>query len=183
MQLRWSLFPEIQTTALLEQEIRELLVLAFPQYSDFFSQNSYRGSAPTHRLVGRLPSNQLVAHLAGGPRQICVNDQAVQIFGIGAVAVHPECQGTGVGREMFTQLRASLRDANIADFGFLECGEHVESFYRRAGFVRLSQPSTSMHHETREWQTYRGPVMALPVRRPIEEWPQGGEIHLQGYDW
>ncbi len=170
-------------SATLESDARHLLVQAFPQHSEFFSSASYRGSVPEYRLLGRDASGVLRAHIECGTRVALVNGEPVNILGIGAVAIHPSYQGQGVGREMFTHLREVACKDKIADFGFLECREEVADFYRRAGFERLTQPCKSMHHETGEWETYHGPVMAMPLLRSMDEWPRDGIVDLQGMSW
>ena len=183
MQFHWAFFPESQMSVPREDEARALLVAAFPQHAEFFEQNSYRGSTPEYRLFGRDDTGALVAHLECGPRVALVGDHQVRILGIGAVAVHPTRQGRGVGREMFAALQNSVVNLAIADYGFLECREAVAEFYRRAGFERIDQPCRSLHHETGESETYHGPVMVLPLRLPMIQWPRNGEVNLQGMSW
>jgi nodulation protein A len=170
-------------SARLESEARELLVTAFPEYAEFFRTTSYRGSIPEHRLFGRDRAGNLVAHLECGPRIALVAEQSVRILGIGAVAIHPAHQGQGLGREMFSRLRASAVERQLADFGFLQCREAVAGFYQRAGFERVAQPRTCIHHETDEPETYDGPVMVMPLQSGMDRWPRDGTVDLQGMDW
>ncbi len=142
-----------------------MLVEAFPQYADFFATTSYRGSIPEYRLFGRTADGKLVAHIEYGPRQIKVAGHDVRILGIGAV-VHPDMQGRGVGNEMFASLREFAICDALADFGFLQCREAVAGFYERARFP-VHQPCTNMHHETRLWETSHGPVMVMPLTKPL----------------
>jgi nodulation protein A len=183
MPLCWSFFPESQMSAGLESEARELLVTAFPGYAEFFRTTSFRGSIPEHRLYGRNEAGNLIAHVECGPRVALVANQQVRILGIGSVAVHPAYQGQGLGREMFSHLRASAIKQELADFGHLQCREAVAGFYQRAGFERLAQPCISIYHETGELETYHGPVMALPLSREMNQWPRGGFVDLQGMAW
>jgi nodulation protein A len=155
----------------------------FPQFADFFATASFRGSVPAYRLFGRNAEGELVAHLGCGPREARAAGQPVRILGIGAVAVHPNVQGRGWGKQMFAMLRRHAVEAGLADFGFLECREAVAPFYQRAGFHRLQQPCTSVHHETNELDTHHGPVMVMPYCKPIDAWPLGGEVDLQGLSW
>jgi nodulation protein A len=183
MPLHWSLVSQAQMSARLETEVRELLVEAFPQHADFFRTASYRGSVPEYRLLGRVDSGALCAHVGCGRRVARVADHPVRILGIGAVAVRPALQGQGLGREMFAALHAAAIGGELADFGFLECREAVAGFYERAGFERVAQPCTSMHHETQAWETYEGPVMVMPLLRSMAHWPRCGAVHLQGMSW
>ena len=183
MRLLWSFFAESEMTSVLETEARELLVLAFPTHTDFFRTTSYRGSVPEYRLFGRGADGKLIAHIECGRRLASANGHSVHILGIGSVAVHPSAQRGGVGREMFGQLRRHATEQRLADFGLLECREAVAGFYQRAGLNRVQQPCTSIHHETGESETYHGPVMVMPLLRPMEEWPQGGVVNLKGMSW
>jgi nodulation protein A len=183
MRVKWFFFHESEMTVELEGEIRRMLVAAFPQYADFFATTSYRGSVPEYRLIGRDGTGNLVAHLECGTRIALCGGQPVRILGIGAVATHPIVQGKGVGYDMFQALKQHATQLQLADFGFLECGEAVAGFYESVGFVRTGQPCSSIHHETHERQTYRGPVMVLPIVKAFSLWPPGGEVDLQGMDW
>jgi GNAT superfamily N-acetyltransferase len=179
----WQLLPESALTPSLAGEIRSLLVAAFPEHEDFFTTASYRGSAPEFRLIGRDGGGPLVAHLGCGRREALAGERPVRILGIGAVAVQPGLQRQAVGRRMFEVLRQEAVALNLADWGFLECRERVAGFYERAGFIRLNQPCTSRDHETHEWDTYRGPVMLLPIGKSASEWPTVGEVNLLGTSW
>lgn len=170
-------------SAELEGEVRELLVAAFPEHTEFFQKTSFRGSIPEHRLLGRDDAGKLIAHIECGPRVALVADQHTRILGIGAVAVHPAHQGQGLGCEMFSYLRASAIQQELADFGFLRCREAVAGFYERAGFERVAQPCVCIHHETGGSETYGGPVMVLPLQLAMNRWPRGGGVDLQGMSW
>ena len=181
--IAWELLPESALTPRLEGEIRTVLVAALPEHADFFTTASYRGSVPEFRLVGRSSGGRLVAHLGCGRREALAGAQPVRILGIGAVAVQPGLQRQAIGRRMFEVLRQEALALDLADWGFLECHERVAGFYARAGFIRLSQPCTSRDHETQEWETYRGPVMILPIGKAASDWPNAGEVNLLGMSW
>ena len=184
MSLLWELIDERAVSSALDAEIRSLLVAAYPQYADIFTQASYWGSQPEYRLVGRDPrSRHLLAHLECGPRNIWVAGQGVRILGIGAVAVHPSAQRCGYGREMFRQLGHSLSGSVDADFGLLQCRPAVAPFYRRSGFIQVPQPCTSIDPDSGIWETYSGPVMVLPLRKTMACWPVGGDVNLRGQPW
>jgi nodulation protein A len=183
MHLNWSFLRETEVTVQLEGEIRRMLVAAFPRHADFFATVSYRGSVPEYRLIGRDGTGTLVAHLECGTRIALSSGQPVRILGIGAVATHPIVQRKGIGYAMFQDLKRHAMQLQLADFGFLECSEAVAGFYESVGFVRTGQPCTSMHYETKERETYEGPVMVLPLAKAFDLWPLGGEVDLQGMDW
>lgn len=182
MTLEWTFLPENEAEQC-DNEIRALLAAVFPWHAEFFAHASYRGSIPEFRLLGRDRNGQLLAHLECGRREALADGKPVQILGVGAVAVHPHAQGNGLGKEMFRALSQFAMQNELADFGLLECREAVAEFYLRAGFVRTQQPCTSRHHETGAWDTYTGPVMVLPLRKPLADWPGGGDINLCGLSW
>lgn len=183
MQLDWQIVPQAAVSTDLEQSIRTLLVAAFPAHADFFAQASWRGSVPEFRLVGLDRQGQVRAHLGCGRRAARVGAVPVSLLGIGAVAVHPQVQGQGVGRALFAALRQQAVAQRWADFGLLECREPVAGFYRRAGLCRVAQPCRSRHHDSGAWQTWHGPVMVLPLCRPVTQWPAGGVVDLGGMSW
>jgi GNAT superfamily N-acetyltransferase len=179
----WLALAEGNLSPALEAEIRDLLVTAFPEFADFFSRSSYRGSVPEYRLLGRTATGELVAHLEFGCRQALVGAEPVNIVGIGAVAVHPRAQGRGIGKRMFGTLSQYAIRARLGDFGFLECRESVAGFYERVGFNRVRQACTSLDHESLEWETYDGPVMVMPLTKPMAAWPAAGDVNLRGKSW
>jgi GNAT superfamily N-acetyltransferase len=127
MPLHWSFLSEPQMSARLESEARELLVEAFPQHANFFCTASYRGSVPEYSLLGRAYSGSLCAHVECGRRVALVAGQPVRILGIGAVAVRPALQGQGLGREMFSELRAAALGGELADFGSWSVAKPLQS--------------------------------------------------------
>jgi GNAT superfamily N-acetyltransferase len=167
----WLALPEGKLSAGVEAEIRDLLVTAFPEFADFFSRSSYRGSVPEYRLVGRAATSELVAHLEFGCRQALVGTEPVGILGIGAVAVHPRAQGRGIGRRMFGALSQYAIQERLADFGFLECREAVSGFYERVSTAGgdAAGPRSRRH----------GPLMrradSWPAAYPILAPAEGGK--------
>jgi hypothetical protein len=84
---------------------------------------------------------------------------------------------------MFGALSQHAIRARLGDFGFLECREAVAGFYERVGFKRLRQACTSLDHESLAWETYVGPVMVLPLTKPMTAWPTAGDVNLRGMSW
>jgi len=181
--MQWTFIREPDLLPGQEAAIRELLVLAFPHQADFFAQHSFWGSPPDYRLVGHTAAGQLVAHLDFGCRLVLVGEAPVPVAGIGAVAVHSEWQGQHLGVAMFAALHAFLVQSIPVDFGFLECREDRVGFYEKAGLTRVHQAVHSLDPEVGLWLTRHAPVMILPVRKRLEEWPPGNVIYLQGMSW
>lgn len=84
---------------------------------------------------------------------------------------------------MFGALRQYAVQQHLGDFGFLECREAVAGFYERVGFNRVRQACTSLDPESLDWETYDGPVMVLPLTKPMATWPTAGDINLRGMSW
>jgi predicted N-acetyltransferase YhbS len=149
---------------------------------DFFSANSYWGSKPDFRLIA-VDHGQPIAHLEFGYRQITVGDASVHIAGIGAVAVHPDHQGKKLGRAMFAHLHAHLLKNSKVDFAFIGCHEEVAGFYAASGFHRVQQNVYNLNPDSKQWETYHGPTLVMPVHRSMQEWHAGELIHLNGMPW
>ena len=180
--MKWTFIPEADLTPELESDIQRMLVESFPEYVDFFSAYSYWGSKPEYRLIAMNSGSLPVAHLEFGFRTITVDDVPFEIAGIGAVAVHPGHQGRNLGRAMFGQLREFLLQHSKVDFGFLGCREEVAGFYASAGFKRVHQSVYNLNPDSKEWETYHGPTMVMPVHKSMHEW-RDGLIHLNGMPW
>ena len=178
----WKLIPEPELSPTLEADIQRMLVASFPEYVDFFTANSYWGSKPEFRLIA-VENGQPVAHLEFGYRQITVEEVPFKIAGIGAVAIHPIHQGKKLGKAMFAHLHQYLLKNSNADFGFLGCREEVAGFYSASGFQRVHQSVYNLDPDSKEWETYHGPTMIMPVHKPMHEWNSKGTIHLNGMPW
>jgi len=165
------------------ERISSLLVAAFPQHVNTFSQKSYWGSMPEYRLLLENPSGELLAHLEFGLRTIGVGPQESKIAGIGAVATRPDVQGQHLGRALFKHLHSLLLERFGVDFGYLGCREAVVGFYQKVGFVRFDQTVLELNPDTGEWQESTYPNMVLPVCEPLEAWPGTGRVDLRGMPW
>jgi GNAT superfamily N-acetyltransferase len=166
-----------------ERQLRDLLVATFPHHATLFGVQSFWGSVPEWRLWLEDEDGATRAHLEFGARRIIVGPSEFDIVGVGAVAVHPDSQRRGLGRRLFAELRAFLRDRLPVDFAFLECREAIVPFYVAAGLRRFDQTVWCFDPDARQWQESIGPKMVLPVRRPIDDWPARGRIDLRGMPW
>lgn len=177
------LVPQADLSPRREAELRRLLVAAYPKHADVFTGASYWGSRPEQRLWLADGAGQIVAQLGFGRRHIRVGAQALLIAGIGAVAVHPDWQGQGLGRQLLAELQAILRVPVPVDFGFLQCRAEVVGFDERAGLVRVPQAVRYLDPDQRAWVTDNGPALMLPAVQAMVDWPEGGEIDLRGLPW
>ena len=142
---------------------------------------SYWGSQPEFHL--RLEEGQQpIAQLGFGRRLVRVGERVVQIAGVGAICVHPDRQGVGVGKRLLNELYQVLTQDVPADFGLLQCREAVVGFYERGGFVRVPQAARFLDPDEGQWVRHAGPTMTLPARSGLTGWPPG-EIDLRGLPW
>jgi predicted N-acetyltransferase YhbS len=174
-------------TALTEQDhsaLAELLRAAFVGFPDEFAGlRSWALARKEARLWLADGSGRPVAHLAVERRVVGVGGSESLIAGVGEVAVAPDLQGRGLGARLINELRARLSTEFAADFGFLQCGERVVGFYRRAGFTRAS--NAVRYLDMKDERTVRetnSPTMVMPGRRPVTEWPDG-VVDLRGLPW
>jgi len=179
--MKWHILPEPDLTPALEASIQQMLIAAFPDYTDFFSAHSYWGSKPEFRLVA-CDNEQPVAHLEFGCRSISVGEMSFTIAGIGAVAIHPSHQGRNLGKAMFAYLREYLLHNTRVDFGFIGCHDEVVGFYKAAGFARVHQSVYSLNPDSLTWETFHGPTLILPIHKSLSQW-NDGLIHLHGMPW
>ena len=180
--MNWQLIPEPELSPTLEADIQQMLIASFPDYTDFFSANSYWGTKPEFRLIA-LENKQPIAHLEFGYRQISVGDMPVNIAGIGAVAIHPQHQGKKLGKLMFAHLREYLLKHSKVDFGFIGCHEEVAGFYAASGFHRVDQSVYNLNPDSEKWETFHGPTLVMPIHKSMQEWRHGELIHLHGMPW
>jgi len=175
------LVTEGQLNAANHQAIQNLLVAAFPQYVEIFSQTSYWGAQPSYRLWLETENHEILAHLDFECRQIMVDQTTLSVAGVGEVATHPKFQRSGLGRALMHQLRHTLLSLSIP-FGYLQCRPAVVDFYVRVGWHQISQTAKSIDPDTQQMSVYQGPSLILPVCATLDEWPKG-VIDLKGMPW
>ncbi|MGL4608428.1 MAG: GNAT family N-acetyltransferase [Trueperaceae bacterium] len=165
-----------------EERIQALLIAAFPQYRDIWSQKSFWGGPAEYRLW--LEQDQtIIAHLGFAPRNIRVGEQEVLIAGVGAVTTHPNFQGRGMGQQLFAELQKILLTKTPVDFAFLECREAVIGFYEKAGFTLHRQIVYCFHPDKQVWIDDDGAKMLMPIHKPLEAWDKDGRVDLRGTPW
>lgn len=180
--LRVRLVAEQDLTTADHQQIRRLLLAAFPQ-DDTFATSSSWGAQPEYRLWLATDDGCLLAHLAFGRRLIGVGSAELLIAGVGEVATDPVWQGRGLGRQLMQALPGILRAEVPVAFGLVQCRAAVVPFYARSGWQRIDQIATFLDPDTEVWTTYRGPTLVLPAQAALEDWPRTGQIDLRGMPW
>jgi GNAT superfamily N-acetyltransferase len=177
------LIAENDLTAHDRQNIRSLLIAAYPQYEHLWTQHDFWGGPAEYRLLLLERTGRLAAHLGFARRLIKVGETPLLITGIGAVAVLPDLQGQQVGHQLLRDLRQCLCIDLPVDFGFLQCRDAVVGFYAKAGFRRVGQQVRSFDPDNRLWQIDDAAAMVLPAKAPIDAWPTHGLIDLMGMPW
>lgn len=163
--------------------IRDLLTAAFPGHADLWIVCDFWGGPLEYRLLLRDITGRLTGHLGFARRLIRVNDQPVLVAGIGAVAILPDWQGQGAGRQLLAAVKTILANNAMADFGFLQCRDDVTGFYEKSGFHRIPQPVRSFDPDRLVWQTDDTATLILPVALPLQAWPRDGIVDLMGMPW
>jgi aminoglycoside 2'-N-acetyltransferase I len=182
LNLTYKLIAEEDLTPDHHQRISHLLVKAFPNDVEIFSQASYCYSRPEYRLLIEDEDGVLIAHLDLERRLISVNGEGVYIAGIGEVATHPEYLRQGFGSKLMNELTAILTDDLPVDFGFLQCSDENALFYGQVGWHRIHQPLHVFYKG--EFITFDdGDMMILPIRKTIDEWQSEGIVDVKGQSW
>ncbi|MDY0884290.1 GNAT family N-acetyltransferase [Dongia soli] len=177
------LIGENDLTAHDRQNIRSLLIAAFPQHQHLWTQQDSWGGPSEYRLLLMERTGRVAAHLGFARRLIKVGETTLLIAGIGAVAVLPDLQGQQVGKQLLRNLRQLLCTDLPVDFGFLQCRDAVVGFYDKAGFSRVAQQVRSFDPDKRLWQIDDAAAMVLPVGASIDAWPAHGIVDLMGMPW
>jgi len=164
------------------QRISGLLVKAFPNDVEIFSQASYCYSLPEYRLLIEGEQGVVIAHLDFERRMISVGGEEIYVAGVGEVATNPDYHRQGFGSKLMNKLTAILTDEFPVDYGILQCSDTNALFYGQVGWYRIHQPLHRLYQG--EFATVAdGDVMILPVRKTIDEWQSDAVIDLRGESW
>jgi nodulation protein A len=160
--------------------IASMLRAAFPDAASAFSgRRSWSGARPELRVLAHDRAG-VAAHAGVLRRFIQVVDggRAVEqvVAVVGLVAVRPDLQGSGIGKQLGSHLADSLHELAVP-FGLLGCSEKVAGYYRAVGWHHLP-PTRSVycpldiHDPSRVVEDSEG-WMVLPVTEPLARWPTG----------
>lgn len=114
-------------------------------------------------MVG-MADDRPVAHL-GLLRQFVQKSESGErllVGEVGMVAVDPDFQGRGIGRELLAQTATELAGMALS-FGYLTCNPSVVPFYEGVGWHQLPQSSVLVG------DTH---TMILPLRASFSAWPR-----------
>jgi nodulation protein A len=180
--IRWEYWAENDVTKARHQALHRMLTESFPYTAgQFGAARSWAGARPERRVVGLL-AGRPVAH-AGLLRRFLRIGAAEQLVGeVGLVAVHPEFQGTGVGRLLAEQIRAALVELRVP-FGYLNCHSSVLPYYTAVGWQSLAGAVTRHYEPDDELAAVI--TTAQPLILPISSdstapWPAGALIDRDG---
>jgi GNAT superfamily N-acetyltransferase len=175
------LVPENQLSDIDHRLIQDLLIAAFPQYTEIFTQASYWGARPTYRLWIAIQDGKLLAHLDFELRRITIGETKLLIAGVGEVATHPRFHKHGLGRALMDKLYSILLMMSVP-FGYLQCRPAVVNFYTNVGWHLVTQTVCYIDPDTNQETLYNGPSLILPVCVTSDQWPTG-TINLMGMPW
>ncbi|MFI6027792.1 GNAT family N-acetyltransferase [Amycolatopsis magusensis] len=169
-------------------ELATMLRAAYPDFPTAFTgELTWYGSRPEARVIGK-DGDRVIAHAGVLRRFVRISEggapMEVLVGNVGLVAVHPESQGRGIGRELGTRVTALL-DELAVPFGLLMCGEHSVGYYEALGWSRLPEVHVRyLDFEQRD--PYRvideqcATTMVLPVRVPLRAWPMVDRLDWAG---
>lgn len=175
------LVPEDQLSDTDHILIQDLLIAAFPQYAEIFTQGSYWGGRPNYRLWIATQKDELLAHLDFELRRIMIGKTELLIAGVGEVATHPRFHKHGLGRALMDKLHSILFKMSVL-FGYLQCRPAVVNFYTNVGWHLVTQTACYIDPDTNQETFYNGPSLILPVCATSAQWPTG-TINLMGMPW
>ena len=148
MQMKTSIINETDVTPALDQSIRDLLAVAFPNIRDTFAiTRRYLGHVPLYNVIIE-DQDVLCAHIAVIDRTIRVGSRPLRVAGLALVAVAPAYRGR---RLVDVALAAAMQEAARRDFdcGFLFTHSPTDRIYARNNWIQLTQPIT-VKNEGRE---------------------------------
>lgn len=123
---------------------------------------------------------QWVSALELFERSVRVQDQMIQVCGIGGVKTRPEFRRQGYAEVAMQASTRFMCDELQVPFGFLVCGPHLVDYYGRLGWQRIDE--TIYHHQKTGKFIFPPHINALIYPCGDEQWPQGN-IDLLGLPW
>jgi nodulation protein A len=162
--LDWTLAPESGISSHTHKALAGMLARAYPEYAGTFGgRRSWMWARPEARMVG-MAGGRPVAHL-GLVRQFeqpSESGERLLVGEVGLVAVDPDFQGRGIGRELMARTATELTGLALS-FGYLTCSPAVVPFYEGAGWHQLSY-SPVMAGDTH--------TMIRPLLASLSAWPR-----------
>ena len=103
-----SCVPETELDSKLDQRIKQLLCICFPDgYAVFSKTRFWHGSVPSYSLLFEQ-DGKVLGHVGVTIRQIQAGSVRIKIAGIQGVAVAPELRGSGLAQQLMND---SMKEA------------------------------------------------------------------------
>ena len=145
---------EFQLSPAIHTKIRSLLALSFEDYP---SERNFLHQTPSFRYL-MLDDKALIGHMAVDHRIIQLDGQAISIFGITDICVHPEHQHQQSATKMITELETLAKEHQVEA---LMLFTNLFPLYTKLGFVK--QPNKC------RWLMIQNNVSLGVARRSLED--------------
>jgi predicted N-acetyltransferase YhbS len=142
-----------QVTEELDQQLRDLLVLCFPETAHIFGKQRHYHEPPQFRWCLFGDDDSLVAHVALHIKKVKTEFDSYDMGGIGEVFVHPDFRRKGITRMLLKQILDYLRERGFA-FSMLFGDTEI---YSSSGFKEVTNKIRYFDQKTREWKIEKDP--------------------------
>ena len=157
-----------QVSEELDKQLRDLLVLCFPQTSEIFSKQRFYQEPPQYRWCLFDQDNLLIGHIALHIKKVKTEFASYDMGGIGEVCVHPNCRKQGIARMLIKQIHDYLRELGFA-FSMLFGDTKI---YSSSGYKVVHNEIRYFDLKTQEWKIGKLPDTMYLELGPIN-WPDG----------
>ncbi len=166
----------------LDKEIRNSLVISFPDDREYFSRQSWWHCHPVFRIFAQRDTGQIVAHIAIIDRTILAGpaESHIRVAGIQSVFVLPKYQGLGISDKAMS-IAIDQTKERAFDACLLFCHPRLESIYGRMGWTKINQPVYMLDEKENKIPiSEKSITMFHPLK--VSELPTS-QINLAGADW
>ena len=165
----------------LDNEIRHLLCVCFPNDEAHFRQTRYWNEHKPAFVITLNSDAELVGHVSLVELSVSVGTYCLSVAALGCFAVKPTHQGRGLASNLLNAFR-NLSLEEKFDLGLLLCLPELEKVYAKAGWITLQDRTLSLKTENNAIEEYHGKNIAmwLPlVRTSLPE----GDISINKKEW
>ena len=142
-----------------------------------FGQIPYQWASAEWYAEARI-EGRLAGALEIVTREVKAGVEPARVAGIGGVKTKPEFRLRGVASAMLSAAARLMGDRLDVEFGLLICQRRVAPVYEKAGWIRVSGPTTFL--QPSGMVTYPNDTMVLKLG--ARTWPDG-PIDLCGNPW
>lgn len=122
--------------------------------------------------------NVALSHAGAVVRRGRVNQQGMNIGGVGSVMTHPDHRGKGHAAELIRCLLSNFREVGL-DIALLVCESALVDYYGKLGFRKFGGELIVTQRGTRTSFTFNQPMVADVDKTA----PSSGIIDLKGPPW